>query len=162
MKGLAEFGRSTIVFPAARSPVCYFCGGGNPWFLCECEVARRSKPVYAGKDKLEFQILVRAGVPVITRCSAESMRAIRFVGALRIVEGREDFSLGSVLRGSVVDSVTSVTVNPEADDLSVTAPEVNVTRCAQCGGIFEPKRATGRYCSAVCRQKAHRGRADNS
>lgn len=40
--------------------------------------------------------------------------------------------------------------------LSVTTAAVSVTRCAECGTPFEPKRATAKFCSAKCRVRASR------
>lgn len=41
----------------------------------------------------------------------------------------------------------------------MTAARVTLTQsCETCGGSFEPRRSTRRYCSSPCRQKAYRER----
>jgi hypothetical protein len=51
--------------------------------------------------------------------------------------------------------IVSVTEPLTVTDDSVTEAS-SVTRCAECNEPFAPQRATARFCSPACRQKAHR------
>ena len=42
-------------------------------------------------------------------------------------------------------------------DLS-PGPALSVSTCAHCGGPFQARRSTGRYCKPACRLAAHRSR----
>jgi hypothetical protein len=44
-----------------------------------------------------------------------------------------------------------------ADIIGPTSQAIPARKCARCGGLFTPRRATARYCGTACRVAAHRG-----
>lgn len=63
---------------------------------------------------------------------------------------------------SVTSSSNSVTHDEVSvtDELSVTPDDGVSVTCETCGEAFTPKRATAKFCTATCRQRARRQASD--
>jgi hypothetical protein len=62
-------------------------------------------------------------------------------------------------RRKCVSSPTPDVLPPPADGREIEVPAAGVRRCDGCDGDFVPARRWSRFCSPVCRLRAHRGLA---
>lgn len=50
--------------------------------------------------------------------------------------------------------------NAKEDSVTDSVTSDTLTKCRECGAEFEPKRSTAQFCSAACRVRAARKRAE--
>lgn len=80
----------------------------------------------------------------------------------RIADRVDNEQLAAFLIRNSVPKGTPWSLSTYLDDVRQYMPEDPYPVCAECGGDWDESRADRRYCSARCRQRAHRKRVTDN
>jgi hypothetical protein len=140
--------------------------------VAEAQVDARSKQAKVEIDKVTATVLTeltaaglttdRANQFLNTMPSVDALLPSMELRELGVPDPQPAIAAGAVTVTAagtdVTDNPAPVTVVTAETDKPSPVTSVTGSRCAGCGSAFKPSRADARYCSAACRQRAHRRR----